>query len=181
MVMNTMMMILSLFNEDANEEKLLSRRLEGAGSTLQSILRKRTSSREHFIIILRLRMVRMMLYHHGEDGDGDDIWSHIWLRIICLSWVRFPQMRFVIFVLYFVWSQSCICIFCSPKIRFPRMLWDLIVGEWGSLIDHSLLPDTAHDRRAPLSPGVSGNHFWTFGNRTGSAHYHILGTGTGMA
>ena len=60
-----MMMILSLFNEDVNEEKLLSRRLEGAGSTLQSILRKRTSPREHFIIILRLGMVRMMLYHHG--------------------------------------------------------------------------------------------------------------------
>ena len=34
-----------------------------------------------------------------------------------------------------------------------------------SLIDHSLLPDAAHDQRAPLSTGVSRNDFWAFGNR----------------
>ena len=58
------------------------------------------------------------------------------------------------------------------------MLWKKLKGQlhdmYLSLITSSSL--------ANLSPGVSGNDFWTFGNGNGngSAHSQTLGTGTGM-
>ena len=114
-------------NDDDNDddlEQVDKQEVAGAGSNVQSILRKETA-----------------LTSSSSWGWWWWWWWHLTCPTFPPMWYSLgpisPSTAFCIlwFLCRFFFSNlSLAFVFCSPKIRFPRMLWgrDLIVWEWES-------------------------------------------------